>query len=382
MKLSSGVVAVCGLAALAVAMGIGRFAFTPILPMMQEDRGVSVGEGGWLASANYLGYLLGALSAAHPKLRPHHAIRAGLALISIATLAMAFDTQFLGWMLLRFVPGLASAWVLVYVSVWSLERLAQAGRPGLGGAVYAGVGAGIACAGAACLVLSNAHVSSAAAWLSLGVSAALVTAFVWPVFGEAGPATAGAIPIASRESARRIPEFRRFVFCHGAFGLGYIIPATFLPVMAKQVISDPAVFGWAWPAFGAAAVVSTLGAAKLQEIIGRRNVWVLGNVVMAIGSLLPLALPGLAGILLAACCVGGTFMVLTMIGMQEARRVAGDRARMLMAAMTSAFAAGQIAGPLLVAGLARLQGGFSLALAIAAAPLLAAAGLLYTMEKT
>ncbi|HEX2565767.1 MAG TPA: YbfB/YjiJ family MFS transporter, partial [Burkholderiales bacterium] len=223
---------------------------------------------------------------------------------------------------------------------------------------------------------------SAAAWLSLGVSAALVTAFVWPVFGEAGPATAGAIPIASRESARRIPEFRRFVFCHGAFGLGYIIPATFLPVMAKQVISDPAVFGWAWPAFGAAAVVSTLGAAKLQEIIGRRNVWVLGNVVMAIGSLLPLALPGLAGILLAACCVGGTFMVLTMIGMQEARRVAGDRARMLMAAMTSAFAAGQIAGPLLVAGLARLQGGFSLALAIAAAPLLAAAGLLYTMEKT
>ena len=381
MNASSRIVALCGFAALAVAMGIGRFAFTPILPMMQEDSGLSVGEGGWLASANYLGYLLGALAATHSKLRPHRAIRAGLALISVATLAMAFDRHFLGWMLLRFVPGFASAWVLVYVSVWSLERLAQAGRQGLGGAIYAGVGAGIAFAGAACLVLSKLLASSTSAWLALGVSATLVSVLVWPVFSQPSGAL-GAVPITPQSAARRVPQFWRFVFCHGAFGLGYIIPATFLPVMAKQAISDPAVFGWAWPAFGAAAVVSTLGAAKLQQFIGRRNVWVLGNVVMAIGSLLPLAVPGLPGLLLAAFCVGGTFMVLTMIGMQEARRVAGDRARTLMAAMTSAFAVGQITGPLLVAALARQQGGFSMALAAAAAPLLIAAYVLYTMEKT
>ena len=50
-----------GLLALAVAMGIGRFAFTPVLPMMQADLGLSLAQGSWLASANYLGYLLGAL---------------------------------------------------------------------------------------------------------------------------------------------------------------------------------------------------------------------------------------------------------------------------------------------------------------------------------
>ena len=283
-------------------------------------------------------------------------------------------------MVLRFIPGFASAWVLVYVSVWSLERLAQAGRPGLGGAVYSGVGAGIAGAGVVCLLLSNAKASSASAWLALGFSATLVSALIWRVFGAA-PAAVGTAPVAHRGSGSAIPEFWRYVFCHGAFGLGYIIPATFLPLMAKQAISAPAVFGWAWPAFGAAAVVSTLIAAKLQELIGRRNVWVLGNVVMAIGSLLPIAWPGLAGILLAALCVGGTFMVLTMVGMQEARRVAGDRARMLMAAMTSAFAVGQIAGPLLVASLARREGGFSMALAIAALPLIAAAYVLHTTEE-
>src|SRR3546814_16415570 len=52
-----------GLVALAVAMGIGRFAFTPLLPMMQNDAGLALTQGGWLASANYLGYLIGALAA-------------------------------------------------------------------------------------------------------------------------------------------------------------------------------------------------------------------------------------------------------------------------------------------------------------------------------
>ena len=59
-------VAFAGLAALAVAMGIGRFAFTPLLPMMQDDAGVSLAQGGYLASANYLGYLAGALWAMRP----------------------------------------------------------------------------------------------------------------------------------------------------------------------------------------------------------------------------------------------------------------------------------------------------------------------------
>ena len=64
--------------------------------------------------------------------------------------------------------------------------------------------------------------------------------------------------------------------------------------------------------------------------------------------MLPLLIPGLSGILIAAVLVGGTFMVITMAGMQEARRVAAEHARPLMAAMTSAFAFGQIAGPLWV----------------------------------
>src|SRR5712664_3324360 len=116
--------ALAGLAALAVAIGIGRFAFTPILPMMQEDFGFSVSEAGWLASANYAGYLVGALSSIGLRLQSTVAIRAGLLVIGLSTLAMGLEHSFVISVVLLTMSGIASAWVLVFVSNWALERLA------------------------------------------------------------------------------------------------------------------------------------------------------------------------------------------------------------------------------------------------------------------
>lgn len=359
-----------------MAMGIGRFAFTPILPMMQDDFGVTVAQGGWLASANYLGYLVGALSATViGGVSQRQAIRVGLAVIGLTTIAMAFAESFAVWILLRFVPGVASAWVLVYISAWSLELLGRVGRPALSGTVYAGVGAGIILAGIACLALSHVRATANTAWLVIGIAALLITAILWPFAGAAVRSPTAATT--AKASPGEIPEFWRLVFCQGAFGLGYIIPATFLPVMAKQIVSDPLLFGWAWPFFGLAAVISTLGAARIARVITPREVWVLGNIVMAAGVLVPIAIPDLRGIVIAALCVGGTFMVNTMVSMQEARRVAGIHARMLMAAMTSAFALGQIVGPVLVGAMIDAQGGFNVALLIGAAPLFLAAYTLF-----
>src|SRR6059058_3254431 len=92
--------ALAGFAALAVAMGIGRFAFTPILPMMQADTGLSVAAGGWLASANYLGYLAGSVAALRMHPAPETAIRSGLLAIGIATLGMGFAPGIALWIAL------------------------------------------------------------------------------------------------------------------------------------------------------------------------------------------------------------------------------------------------------------------------------------------
>src|SRR6266446_3288864 len=136
-------VALAGLAALAVAMGVGRFAFTPILPMMQADAGLSIRAGAWLASANYVGYLVGAITAIAAGVRPRTAIRGALITIGVATLGMGLLHNLGGWLVLRAVAGFASAWVLVFGSAWCLERLATLGRPLLPSAVFAGTGSGI-----------------------------------------------------------------------------------------------------------------------------------------------------------------------------------------------------------------------------------------------
>jgi MFS family permease len=361
-------VAAAGLIALAVAMGIGRFAFTPILPMMREDAGVSVAAGGWLAAANYLGYLIGALSATRVPLSASTAIRLGLATIAATTLAMGATTHLGAWLLLRGLAGVASAWVLIHVSAWCLDRLSAARKPGLGGVVFAGVGTGIALAGFACLVLMQAHARSATAWITLGVAAVALTALAWPVFApdgdERSPRTAPARSSAPAAGALRL------VLCYGAFGFGYIIPATFLPVMARDLIADPAVFGWAWPVFGVAAAVSPVVAAWWSDA---RRVWIVAQFLMAAGVAMPIVSPGIAGIVFAACAVGGTFVVITMAGMQEARRVAGAAAPRLMAAMTAAFATGQIVGPLLVSAAVGVGLGFAPALILAALSLVVSA---------
>jgi predicted MFS family arabinose efflux permease len=358
-------VALAGLIALAVAMGIGRFAFTPILPMMQEDAGVSIAMGGWLASANYVGYLAGALSVIWWRIGATTGIRVGLATIGLATLAMGLEHHFALWVVLRALAGVASAWVLIYVSAWCLESLASLGRPGLGSTVYAGVGAGIALAGALCLALMRAGAGSARAWIVLGALAIVLSLAIWTVVR---PRAGSPAPEAERSGARGMVwdrESLRLVLCYGAFGFGYIIPATFLPVMAKQAIADPAVFGWSWPVFGAAAIGSTLGTAILRGFITNRRLWIASHLVMAFGVALPIVWSGITPIMLAALCVGGTFMVITMVGMQEARSVAGARATGLMAAMTSAFALGQIAGPISVSLVVGAGGNVSAALVIA-----------------
>jgi len=369
--------ALAAMAALAVAMGIGRFAFTPILPMMQEDFALSVSEGGWLATANYLGYLAGSLSAIGMRIRPTAAIRAGLLVIGLSTAAMGLEHRFLLWVVLRAAAGIASAWVLIFVSAWTLERLAFLGRSDLGGTVYSGVGAGILAAGSACLVVMALHAGSADAWLALGVISIAVTAAIWPLV-KTGPSSNAASAIAQPDLWS--PEFRRLVLCYGAFGFGYIIPATFLPAMAKKIVEDPLLFGWAWPVFGAASAVSTIFAARLKQALSHRAVWIGGHLVMALGIVVPLAVLGLSGIMTAALLVGGTFMVVTMAGMEEARRVAGPHARALMAAMTSAFALGQILGPVIVSLVIPSTGGFAPALILAASVLVLSAFLLLHKE--
>ena len=184
---------------------------------------------------------------------------------------------------------------------------------------------------------------------------------------------------AKHERYRWNADALRLVFCYGVFGFGYIIPATFLPVMARNALQGSALFGWSWPVFGLAAALSTLCVAFLVRRMGNRRVWMLSHFVMAAGVALPVVSPGLLSVFVAALCVGGTFMVITLAALQEGKRIAGRNATVLIAAMTSAFAAGQIIGPLTVSA-GSGNGSFSNAL-IVAAMLLAVSALMLGRDR-
>jgi predicted MFS family arabinose efflux permease len=365
-------IALGGLLALAVAMGIGRFAFTPLLPIMQADVGLTVEAGGWLASANYAGYLIGALAATRLHVTPLRAIFGGLLAIAVTTLAMGFTHNFVEWVVWRTAAGIASAFVLVHISAWALQRLAMLERPALGGVVFAGVGIGVAGAGLICLAFVSIGTTSAQLWLILGAASAVALLAILPLLRAGGRAVQ-----VKEESARAqtrmsfTREEWRLILCYCAFGFGYIIPATFLPVMARQVIADPALFGWAWPLFGTAGTIATLLSARASRPEQARLVWAIAHIVMAIGCAVAALVSSFGAVLIAALCVGGTFMVITLFAVQEARIVAGTAARPLIGAMTAAFALGQIAGPLLVRGSAGAGTQFDAPLLSAAIILLA-----------
>ena len=117
-------------------------------------------------------------------------------------------------------------------------------------------------------------------WIVLGLTAAILTAAVWRQL------TDEAVQPTSSERPERAPlpsQAWLAAACYGAFGYGYIIPATFLPALARDVIANPAVFSWVWPVFGAAAAISTVLAARFLPSHSPRRLWAYGQWVLAIG---------------------------------------------------------------------------------------------------
>jgi MFS family permease len=338
-----------GIVALAAAMGVGRFAFTPLLPLMLRDGTLSGATGAEWAAANYGGYLVGAVTASWFSGNPRRGLQLSLVGVALTTLAVGWIGGGLPTVLgavLRAVAGVFSAWALVCASSWCLVELARRHVPRLGAWIYSGVGLGIALAGM--LTWLGGRQPASWLWLELGLIALAGAVFVG--LGLRGRGTAPALfaprGVAAAPGAR--PGHLGLVLCYGTFGFGYIVPATFLPAMARQQVSNPLVFGLTWPIFGVAAAVSVAAVAWFMAHWPRRRVWAVAQGIMALGTALPLATQALWALAVSAVLVGGTFMVATMAGLQLAREQAPAHPTPLLARMTVAFAAGQILGPVFV----------------------------------
>ncbi len=394
-------IALAGMVSLGVAMGIGRFAFTPILPMMLADGVLDLPAASWLASANYLGYLVGALLCmlqpwfwtrfpSLPSWAFSQLVRGGLLMTGVLTLAMGW-LEAPAWPLLRFLAGVTSGIVFVYTSGWCLSRLASLGVPSMGGFIYMGPGAGIVLSGLAASGMVAGRWTAAGAWLVFGALAFVLSALAWR-FLQGGterlqplaarsPQESGHVPAdqATLKASHGAAEMLLLTLAYGLAGFGYIITATFLPVIARSALPGSHWLDLFWPLFGAGVMLGAWGATRLRSVADFRWLLLGGYLVQALAIAISLWSPSLAGFAISSLLLGLPFTAITFFAMQEVRRLQPDSASSFIGLMTATYGIGQILGPPLTAWLLQAQrspgDAFKLALEIAAAALLLGAAL-------
>ena len=366
--------AIGGLLAIAAAIGIGRFVYTPILPPMIEALGLNKAQAGLIASANFFGYLIGALLAAMPTLpgSPRFWVLAALSVSALTTAAMGLSEAMPAFLALRFAGGAASAFVLIIASTLVLERLAEAGRSGLSALHFAGVGSGIAVSAALVAALLRLGQPWPILWLASGTLSAAA------LFAVAGLLPSRAPSVAKpglRARPELDPRLRRLITAYGLFGFGYIITATFLVAIVRGAPAIQALGAVIWIVFGLAAAPSVALWTRIAKRLGIPGAYALACVIEAAGVLASVARQTAGGIFAAAILVGGTFMGITALGLIQARALATDDPRSALAMMTAAFGFGQIIGPYFAGIVSDRLGDFTVPSMAAAIALLVAAAL-------
>lgn len=353
-----------GAAALAVSMGIGRFVYTPILPLMHAQAGLSSSFGATLATANYLGYLLGALVGIFvPAIaRSVVVLRIALVVLVVSLALMPATRDGATWFGLRLVAGVTSALIFVIAVSAMLAHLREHGQHLMGWA-FGGVGAGIALSGVLVLVLRSVG-TWRSAWWACAALAVLLAAAAWNLEPEPNPAP---VSSAAVQRPRTHRWFAALLTSYSLEGIGYIIAGTFLVAAIDQNASG-SVGSAAWVVVGAAALPSCAIWAWLTHRWSRPLLLLAALLVQAVGIALPALVGGVAVALIAAALFGATFMGVGSMVLALGAHLQFPRA---VAILTTGYSIGQILGPLIVTPL--LKDGYHNALLLGAAIVLISA---------
>ena len=363
-----------GLAAMAAAIGIGRFVYTPILPAMLTALGWSKSDAGLVASANFLGYFIGALLAGRSfaVAQPRRWLLTALVISAVSTAAMALPSDILSFVCLRFIGGAASAFVIVCASTLVLERLSVSGRASLSAIHFAGVGFGIMISA----IAVSAMLAWGAAWQGLWIGsgsiamlAAMCAALLIPVADNVGAKPKPATPSAKSSGMSAM------IVAYGLFGFGYVITATFLVAIVRLTPEIRPLEPWVWTLFGLAAIPSVTVWGWLSKRIGILNAYAVACAIEAIGVAASVEWVTIAGVCFSALLLGGTFMGITALGFMAAQVLSAGNPHRAFGRMTASFSIGQMAGPVLAGFLSERSGDFRVASLIAVAALIAATAL-------
>ncbi|KQV64654.1 YbfB/YjiJ family MFS transporter [Rhizobium sp. Root1220] len=368
--------ALAGAIAMAAAMGFGRFSYTPILPGMMSAVPLSAADAGFIASANFVGYLAGAVLAAYGWATGRERKVALLALSATALLlaAMAMTNSVMVFAIIRFLAGGASAFAMIFTSSIVLSHGAMAGNDHVQAAHFGGPGAGIALSSVMIMLIGLGYHGSPEAWradwIGGAVYAAISLVAVWYLL-PAGPVTA-----AQTGEEPAIAWNRPMLLLtgsYGLFGFGYVITATFLVTIARMDAAGRTVEFLCWFIAGLTASGALFLWKPFVRPLGLGGVYIAALLVEAAGVLATVLLPRSIAPLIGGALFGVTFLAITAYGLQIGRTLAPASPRRAFATMTAAFGVGQIVGPIVAGWMAEWTGSFTAPTCVAALALVVCA---------
>jgi predicted MFS family arabinose efflux permease len=255
-----------GLCASLIGIGLARFAYTPLIPALIAEGWFAPAEAAYLGAANLAGYLAGALLARRIAGRcgTVATLRAMMALATASFFAAAFPSAFLWFFLWRFASGLAGGALMVLAAPAIVPFVPQARRGMVGGAIFTGVGLGIALSGTLVPLLLGQGLT--ATWLGLGVLALVLTAIAWS--GWPAPAPTVAPTAAPRRHATSVPLVALMI-AYGLNAAGLVPHMVFLvDFVARGLGRGIAAGSIDWIIFGIGAVAGPMLAGRLADRIG------------------------------------------------------------------------------------------------------------------
>ena len=371
-----------GIFSLLLTLGVARFAYTPLLPLMQQQAGLGVAEAGWLAAINYAGYLSGALLAmlGGDLVLKDRLYRLGLVVAVASTAMMGLSNDFTIWAISRYLAGLSSAAGMLFGAGLVLNWLIRHGHRSELGIHYSGIGLGVVLCSVAVAWMGE-HLDWRGQWLALTAFGGLlaIPALAWLPVPPRSMASQGA---QTWQDSPPSPAFLRlFMAAYFCAGIGYVVSTTFIVAIVERLPGLAGQGKWAFLAIGIAAAPASIVWDFVARRIGDLNALITAALLQIAGILLPLAGGGLATTLAGALLFGGTFVGIVSLVLTMAGRYYPGRPAKMMGRMSLAYGSAQIAGPAVTGWLATRFGSYQAGLYLAAGIMLLGTALLLLLKR-